>query len=117
MQYQISHKCANDILNCFRELEDSLKSKYAVEDETFVLFEQPNSKSGGRVWKRPQQASAKMAARKTMVLIAYTANKRFSVKALPYGTCLDSDLYIDFLKSTGNKWRTLRAVPIKLSKL
>ena len=73
-------QCANDILNCFRELEDSLKSKYAVEDETFVIFEQPNSKSGGRVWitknrKRPQQASAKMTARKTMVLIAYTASK------------------------------------------
>ena len=28
-----------------------------------------------------------------------------------------SDLYIDFLKSTGNKWRTLRADPIKLSEL
>ena len=65
--------------------------------------------------KRPQQASAKMTARKTMVIIAYTANKRFSVKALPYGSCLDSDLYIDFLKSTGKKWRTLRADPIKLS--
>ena len=58
-----------------------------------------------------------MTARKTMVLIAYTANKRFSFKALPCGACLDSDLYIDFLKSTGNEWRTLRADAIKLSEL
>ena len=93
-----------------------------MEDETFVLFEQPNTKSRRRVWisknrKRRQHASANMTARKTMVLIAFTANKSFSVKALPYCTCLDSDLYIDFLKSTGNKWRTLRADPIKLSEL
>ena len=39
-------QCANDILNCFRELEDSVNSKYAVEDETFVLFEQPNNTTG-----------------------------------------------------------------------
>ena len=58
-----------------------------------------------------------MTARKTVVLITYTANKRFSVKAFLYGTYLDSDLYIDFLKSTGFKWRTLGAELIKLSEL
>ena len=49
-------------------------------------------------------------------MICLTANK-FSVKALPYGETINSNVYVDFLKATGEKWRKLHSDPVKLNEL
>ena len=51
-----------------------------------------------------------------MLLICLTGNK-FSVQALPYGQTVTASVYVEFLKKTGERWRTLRRHPTKLSDL
>jgi hypothetical protein len=52
-----------------------------------------------------------------MLLVAFTANKRFSVRATEPGETVDSQLFINFMRKTGDKWRTLRSDPITLKDL
>ena len=58
-----------------------------------------------------------MTDKKTLVLLAFTGDKKLSVKALPYGTMINSDAYIDFCRNTGEKWRVLRKNPKTLKSL
>ena len=55
-----------------------------------------------------------LTLKKALVMIALTANKRFSVKALSNGKTIDGKAYLDFVKSTGDKWRCLRSRPVLL---
>ena len=50
------------------------------------------------------------------MLICLTSNKS-AVRALPYGTTIDSSVYISFLRETGDKWRRLRSDPTRLCDL
>jgi DDE superfamily endonuclease len=52
-----------------------------------------------------------------MLLVAFTANKRFSVRATAPNETVDSQLFIDFVRHTGDKWRTLHSDPITLAEL
>ena len=52
-----------------------------------------------------------------MLMVVFTANKRFSVRATANREVVNSDLFIDFVKSTGEKWRKLRSNAIKLKDL
>lgn len=115
-------QCATSLLQLLNELGSEKYSKYAVEDETFVLYSAPPSKRHSRVWirkdeKRPQEVSSRLTTRKTMLLIAFSPNRRISIDALPYGDVLDSERYIEFLKATGDKWRHLHSSPIHLSEI
>ena len=110
------------LLDLFEELGATKFNLYAVEDETVVLFHEPPTKKRSRVWigkneKRPQCVASRLTNQKTMLAIAYTANKRFSVVAYPSGTTMDSEAYVNFIRNTGNKWRVLRSHPIHLHEL
>ena len=74
------------------------------------------------MWKsiedqRPQIPTNNLTPKKCLLLIAFTCNKRISVKALPYGRTIDGDVYEDFVNQTGIKWRKLRTDPIHLEQL
>jgi len=96
--------------------------KYVIEDETWVRFQVGHTKRTSRVWiskesVRPQVAAEKLTNQKCVLLIAFTCSKRFSVRALPYGTHINGELYMDFVWHTGEKWRTLRSNPVRLNEL
>lgn len=97
--------------------------KYAIEDETWIFFDPCHSKQENKVWlapgdHRPQvPRQVLMTTRKTLLLLAFTPNKRFSVRALRYGDTVNAEVYISFLQHTGNKWRCLRKDPVHLNEL
>lgn len=115
--------CANTIASVLDSMGDDAISLFATEDETTILFEEPPTKRGSRVWlaadeRRPQVTMRNtMTTRKVMLAIAFTANKRFSIHAYSHAERLDSTAYVNFLIETGNKWRTLRSNPIRLNQL
>lgn len=55
--------------------------------------------------------------KKTMLMLIFTCNGKFNVEAVPHGTNVDAEKYIEFLRITGEKWRVLRTDPTKLSEL
>ena len=63
--------------------------------------------------RRPQVVRPSLTPKKTLLILAFTANKKFSIKTIPYGQTLDSQGYIQFLQSTCDKWRCLRTDPTK----
>ena len=50
-------------------------------------------------------------------LFAFSCNSRINVQALQDGLSLDSSGYVDFIRQSGDKWRTLRSNPVRLSEL
>ena len=117
-QKQSRVNSAINIRRTLQNLQDLKSSRYAVEDETWINFIPTYTKAENRVWiprdqKRPQVVRPSLTPKKTMLILAFTANKKFSIKTLPYGETLDSQGYIQFLQNTYNKWRCLRTDPIK----
>lgn len=113
---------AKGIRKCLHSLGPAKYDRYVVLDETWVPFEPYSTKSENKVWiapgeARPQVARPALTNKKTMLLVAFTANKRFSVQATGPNETVDSQLFIDFLRKTGDKWRTLRSDPIRLSEI
>ena len=103
-------------------LGDRRYDVYTVVDKTWIRYDLEFTQRDARAWipvdaDRPQVPSSKLTPRKCMLIIAFTCKKRFSVQALPYGRCLDSETYVEFVQSTGNKWRSLRTNPIHLKDL
>ena len=91
-------------------------------DETWLNLKGRPSKLQNRCWlkegeARPQVVKSSITDKKTMLIIAFTPNKRFSIFATPPKTTIDSDKFIEFVRHTGNKWRSLRSKPIKLSEV
>lgn len=121
-QKQNRVKAARTIRDTLLEMGPDRYDSYACEDETWVRFDIEHTSSSSKVWlpagsTRPQVASNKLTRRKCLVIIAFTANKRISVKALPYGENLNGEGYAAFIHETGEKWRKLRTHPITLDKL
>lgn len=114
--------CCQNLLDLFQTLGDEKFVKYAIEDETVVYFNEGPTKRGSRVWitkneKRPQCVASRLSNRKTMLVIAYTSNKRISIEGYASGSTMDSEAYVNFIRKTGDKWRMLRSAPIHLSQL
>lgn len=110
---------AQHIRHSLLSLGDAVYSRYVVEDETWIDFCGHRTKSENRVWipksaPRPQVPRPALTSKKTLTLLAFSSNKRFSVRALSYGTSIDSAEYVAFVRNTGNRWRSLRANPIHL---
>jgi hypothetical protein len=115
-------KCALQIRHRLDTMRGENFYRYAVTDKTWVPFDPIPSKAENRVWigqneSRPHVCRPSLTPRKTMLLVAFTPCKRFSVQATAPKETINSQVFIDFVRSTGNKWRTLRAHPIKLRDL
>ena len=52
-----------------------------------------------------------------MLLVAFTPNKRISMETTPTGVTVDSQFFINFMRHTGDLWRTLRSNPIRLNEV
>lgn len=114
-------------INCAKHIRQSLlhvdyRDIYAVEDETYVNFTPQASKAENRTWihesaPRQQVVRQGLTNKKCLLMVAFTPNKRFSVSALPYGKTVDAECMVEFLRHTGDKWRTLRSSPIHLNDL
>jgi len=70
-------------------------------------------------WKPLRQVvrQSSMTNRKSLLLLAFTPNKRFLVTALPYGVSVDAQCMVDYLRRTGDLWRTLRSKPVRLNEV
>lgn len=100
--------------------EEDLLRLYVTEDETWVLFHGINTKEENKVWlppgqHRPQVPHQGLTWEKTMILVAFTCNKKFSVEATERGETVNADYYKCFINKTGEKWRKLRSDPVRLS--
>lgn len=112
--------CAKHIRRVLLPLgEAEMMRRLAVEDETWVPFESSMTKMEGKAWlppgaPRPRAVRPQMSDRKTLLLLAFTPSGRFSVQAMPRRSTIDSEVYVDFVRATGEKWRKLHSDPILL---
>lgn len=102
--------------------EEELMSRYVTEDETWVLFNDLKPKAENMVWlapgqPRPQVVRPQLTWEKTMVILAFTCNKKFSVDVTQRSETVDADRYLNFVHQTGEKWRKLRSDPVRLRDL
>lgn len=115
--------CAKHLRRVLLAMKDDKYNLYAIEDETWVPWDAHGTKSDNRTWLRKDEPrkqvvrTSAMTTRKSLLLVMFTANKRFSVQALPYGTTVDTQRMIDFLRRTGDRWRTLRSKPVRLNQI
>ena len=58
-----------------------------------------------------------MINQKSLLLLAFMPNKCFLVTALPYGVSVDAQCMVDYLRRTGDLWRTLRSKPVRLNEV
>lgn len=101
------------------DMENDRYSLYVVEDETWVNFDIQETSSTAIQWvkqgmPRPKAVSNKLTPRKCLVMVAFSACKRFHVTALPYGKTIDGDVYQEFVRKAGEKWQKLRTNPVYL---
>lgn len=113
---------AKGIIRKLNQLGETAKRVYTIEDETWVPYEPYPSRNESKTWvkrgeKGPFLPRPQMTDKKTLLMVAFTPNKKFSVEGTEKGETVDADRYIEFLKRTGDKWRTLRSDPTKLSDL
>uniref|UniRef100_A0A1I8HTS3 Proton-activated chloride channel n=2 Tax=Macrostomum lignano TaxID=282301 RepID=A0A1I8HTS3_9PLAT len=106
-----SSRGLNDILNCL-----------VVEDETWLHLDGKGSKADNRCWLGAGDSKATVTRRsisdkKTMLLVAFTPNKRVSICTTPPNTKVDGQYFIDFVRHTGDLWRTLRSNPCHLDEV
>lgn len=115
--------CAKHIRRLFfAEDMESFCNKFVVQDETWFDLAVVPTKQQNRCWlqmgqPRPQVARRKISAKKVMLLVAFTPNKRFSITAVPPAETVNSDRIIDFVRHTGDLWRCLRSKPIRLNEV
>ena len=102
------------------ENEEDLARKYVTDDETWIFFEPLMCKEENNAWLAPGEPRHRVIRQdltwqKTLLLVAFTCDKKFSVGVTQQRETIDSQRYIDFVHSTGEKWRALRRSPVKLS--
>ena len=121
-QRQLRVNCARNLQRTLTGMGEEKYNRYAVQDETWVNWDASRTKSENRTWlptnaPRQQVTRPSLTPRKTLLMVAFTANGRFSVTALPYGVTCDATKMVEFLQRTGDLWRTLRSNPIRLKDL
>jgi hypothetical protein len=115
--------CAQRLINMFAShSQEYLMRLFAVTDETWIFFESCPSKAENRAWivpgaPRPRIIHEQLTFKKTMLSIAFTGNEKIIMDGTNKGETIDSQRYIEFVKKTGDLWRTLRSDPTRLSEV
>ncbi|QQP36428.1 Uncharacterized protein FKW44_021529, partial [Caligus rogercresseyi] len=97
--------------------EDFLGSHLLVQDESWFYWDLAERK---QVWAEPTGArfytpNLKQTARKTMILMGFTCKlRRVSITALPAGTTADRNTLIEYLRTTGKRFFSLKKDKIRL---
>lgn len=106
-----------------RDLEEERDRLYAVQDETWIFFDPVLPKAANKAWvavgeSRPTVIrDSAMTKRKTLLSVIFTPNKKFHVQGTSVSETIDADYFINFLRTTGEKWRCLRSDPTRLNQL
>jgi transposase len=115
--------CAQRLIHMFasHSLEYLLRL-FAVTDETWIFFESCPSKAENQAWivpgaPRPRVIRQELTFKKTMLSIAFTGNGKVNMDVTEKGETIDSQRYIEFVRKTGDLWRTLRSDPTRLSEV
>ena len=111
---------ANLIKCALLDAGDHRYSHFIVEDETWIYHDITYRSVDRRVRLkdgefRPQFPKQKLTPAKTMILVAMTADCKFSVEALSTNETLDAARYQQFINSTFHRWRNLRSKAFSLS--
>lgn len=122
----LSEANKKDRVECVRlmdrnSMEDCLRY-WATEDETWVLFHGLPTKEENRAWlppnaSRPRVVLPKLTNQKTMLLLSFTGDGKCNVHAIRPGETVTAERYIQFVHDAGEKWRTLRSAPTRLTQL
>lgn len=94
-------------------LGDNAKQCFVSVDESWINFMPQLLKSENKCWlaanePRPKIPKQTLTNKKTLLLLAFTAAKMFSIDVTDIGETIDSQRYISFAKKTINKWQKLR---------
>ncbi|QQP52592.1 Uncharacterized protein FKW44_004783 [Caligus rogercresseyi] len=105
-------KCYQDLLKLFQDhKEDFLGSHLLVQDESWFYWDSAERR---QVWAEPTGARfstprVKQTARKTMILMGFTCKpRRVSITALLARTTADRNTMIEYLKTTGKRFLSLK---------
>ena len=103
--------CRNSVTFYEGNSLDNILKTFAVEDESWGLFNTPLTKEGNKVWvdpsePRPRVVRPFLTHKKTMLLFMFTGDGKLNVEAFEPGKTVTAEVYIEFLRSTGDKWRT-----------
>lgn len=115
--------CAERLLHMFATYsQEDILRLFAVTDETWIFFESCPAKAENKAWivpgaSRPRVIRQEMTFKKTMLSIVFTGNGKVHMEATKKGETIDSQRYIDFVRKTGDLWRTLRSDPTRLSEV
>jgi hypothetical protein len=115
--------CAQRLCQMFAShSQEYLMRLFAVTDETWIFFESCPSKAENQAWiapgaPRPRVIHEQMTFKKTMLSIAFTGNGKVSMDVTEKGETIDSQRYVEFVRKTGDLWRTLRSDPTRLSEV
>jgi transposase len=115
--------CATSLTHFFAlHSMDDLMRLFAVEDETWVPFVGCNTKEENKVWippqaKRPRTVRPNLTPHKTMVSLVFTGNGKVNVDVTERGETIDSGSYVNFVHTTGERWRKLKTDPTCLREL
>ncbi|QQP41003.1 Uncharacterized protein FKW44_015247 [Caligus rogercresseyi] len=91
--------------------EDFLGSHLLVQDESWLYWDSAERR---QVWAEPTGARfstlrVKQTARKMMILMGFTCKpRRVSITALPAGTTADRNTMIEYLRTTGKRFLSLK---------
>jgi transposase len=116
-------QCATNLIQIFTlHSMDDLLRLFAVEDETWVPFKSCNTKEENKVWippqaKRPRTVRPSLTPSKTMVSLVFTGNGKVNVEVTERGETIDSNSYVNFVHTTGERWRKLKTNPTCLKQL
>ena len=99
-----------------------IASFFTVEDETWVPFAQNLPKQQNKAWltrdqQRPRIVKEGLTYKKTMLLLAFTEDKKIYMKATSRGETVDAEFYVEFVRQVGEHWRKLRTHPARLEQL
>jgi transposase len=112
--------CAQNILDIFQHHPlDHLMHNWATEDESWFLYETAPTKQENMAWCHPAQphptvVRSKLTNKKTLLLLAFTGDGKISAEKCAPGETINSERYVAFVRSTGEKWRHVRTNPRKL---
>ena len=113
-------ECAKNILQMRDQhsMEEILKF-FTVEDESWVLFDTPLTKNQNKCWVLPdscrrQVVRPTLTNKKTMIVLCFTGDGKIYVELLAPGETLTSEKYVHFLRTVGERWRTLKSSPTRL---
>ena len=115
--------CARDILKLFDSFPlEHLQRFWATEDESWFCFDTALTKQQNKAWLHPTQKKLtvvrpKLTSQKVLLLVAFTADKKISIEYAEPGETVTASRYVEFVRSTGERWRHVRHGAAKLSQL